>query len=178
MQNAIQVIDPERHSRMIEDLDNICHMANIPKHMIYESAVDSCSLRELDWIRNFRTYQVSNKGLLVVGSQEVPVDKKFMAIAAALVRNFIDARVVTLNGVLGDNAPNPTVLLVPNLFVEATGKGLPAWKIQQLYDYLIGRCVEGRVSVLYVEDLDSLQHYYGQIFRQHLSENYILVKGE
>jgi hypothetical protein len=104
-----------------------------------------------------------------------------MAIAAALLRNFIDARVVPLNTLLSSvdsgKPIDPTVLLIPNLFVRGGGKTVPAWKMQQAYDLLLQRSVSGKLSVVYVESMDGLKEGFGMVFGQHLEGHYEVSAG-
>lgn len=174
------VLDNVRHARLLADLANICETANIPKSMIHQSAKEHCGPVEIDWLVNFNQYKEKGIGLLMTGL--VPMlDTRMMAITAALLRNFIDARMLPLNSVLDDKEKGeldqPTVLVIPNLFLRSFGKSLPAWKVQILYDVLLGRLVANKPTVVYVEDMSALEKEYGQVFVQHLHGHYKLMKG-
>jgi hypothetical protein len=105
-----------------------------------------------------------------------------MAMAAALLRNYIDARVITVQTLLEASEhhheiPDPTVLLIPNLFVRQGGKGIPSWKMSLIYDLLLSRFTAGRVTVAYVEDMNLMAADYGALMAQHLKAGYLISEG-
>lgn len=176
------VLDKERHQRLLMDADSVCETANIPRTMLERSARDFCGAVELDWLINYPARVHDGRNLLLTGEQSPGPEVKMMAIAAALLRNFIDARVVPLNTllqILESNDPfEPTVLLVPNLYVRGGGRTLPAWKMQRAYDLLLQRRVSGRLSVVYVESMAALKSEFGLVFAQHLEDHYDVASGE
>lgn len=172
------MLSPETHARIIADLDHICHTANIPKLMMYKSAKDFCSGKELEWLTRFPVHQRNNQGLVLTGKHNPPPDLKMMSMAAALLRNYVDARVVTVQSIISSIIDNeepadPTVLLIPNLYVR--GQKAPEWKMSLVYDHLLSRFTAGKLTVVYVEDLKSMGQEYGQLFVQHLESNYQLA---
>jgi hypothetical protein len=165
------VLDPVAHARIILDKANICAMAGINPQFLEEGLSTYCTPAEVQWVREFiKSPKTSTYGLLLSGRKP---DTRCQAIAACLVRYYIDARMMSLNELLeryeAHDLPTPTVLLVPNLFVSVSGKGLPGWKIQSLYDVLVRRRSQGRASIVYVEDKDSLALAYGTPFSDLLS---------
>lgn len=168
------VLDPQRHARLLADLENICHVANVPRTFVHQSMTGFCDGQEIDWVVNFRMYRETCAGLLVVARPNP--DTRAMAICGALLRNFIDARVMPLNTVLdhleAHEMPEPTVLIIPNLFVQQLGKALPAWKLQQVYDLLLQRFTANKPTVVCVENLQAMQSAYGQAMYEHLTAHY------
>jgi hypothetical protein len=69
----------------------------------------------------------------------------------------------------------PSILLIPNLFVSSTGKNLPDWKVQSIYDLLLARAVQSKPSVVYVEELGAVGTVYGKPFADHLSGYKVVV---
>jgi len=175
------ILDNQMHSRLLDNLDELCAIANVPKAMLSQSATHYLSPVELDWLRNFRTYQSRNIGLSLTAANERSPDVKMMAMAAALMRNFVDARVLPVNTVLqiaeDGGSLDCTVLLIPNLLIRALGKALPAWKVQMLYDVLLQRFVSNRLTVVYVESMSALETEYGSVFANFLRENFVQSKG-
>lgn len=169
------VLHPERHKRLIADLPAICEVANVPMHMVRCSARPYLSPAQLEWLVNYPTMVEQGTGLLITGKQAHPPETICMAICAALMRNFIDARFISLGTLLADDAPvpDPTVMVVPNLYVVTAGKALPDWKVQHAYDVLVRRRATGRLSVVYVEDMKALEAAYGAVFRGHFSTGYM-----
>lgn len=172
------VLTQEHHARLIADLPNICSIAGVQPKYMHQSMMDYCTKAEVDWVRHFhQNREAGNSGMLLEGVERP--DVRCQAIAAALVRNFIDAQVIPLNTLLElhrtGNTPMPTVLLIPNLFVQSYGKTLPAHQVQAVYDMLLTRSVNSKMSVVYVENLKALGAAYGTPFMDFLS-SFHLVK--
>lgn len=168
------VLDSIKHARLIQDMDHVCLVANVPKKFVNSSMKGWCNATEIDYVVNFNLYRPLYAGLVLHGMTHP--DTKCMAITGALVRNFIDARVIPLNTLLKDMessvVPDPTVLVIPNLYVSQVGKGLPAWKIQAVYDLLLQRFAANKPTVVAVESMAGLAGFYGQTFANHLDGNY------
>jgi hypothetical protein len=100
-------------------------------------------------------------------------DTRCQAIAASLIRNYVDARVIPLNtlveAITQGSVPSPTVLLIPNLYMKATVKNLPAWRVQAVYDLLLLRAARNKPTVVYVESLKGVVETYGQPFHDFLN---------
>ena len=160
------------HARIMANFEQVCSVAGLQAKYMYESMKLYCDTGEVDWVRTFwQTKAQGLPGLVLVGVAKP--DARCQAICAALIRNYIDARVIPLNTVLdmckdGDLV-NPTVLIIPNLFVEFVGKNIPAWKTQILYDLLLHRSVHNKPSVVYVQSIEGLTKSYGQPFSDFLT---------
>lgn len=174
-----EVLDSVKHARLIANMAHIAETANVPQHMIRRSSKPYLSKAEMEWLVHFRAYQEKGQGMVLSGMQSIAPDLKMMAIAAALIRNFIDARVMPIGQVISlmedDEMPSPTVLLIPNLYAQSVGKSLPDWKVQHVYDLLIQRVVAQKPTVAYVENFDLLGSVYGPLFAQHLQQHYKLA---
>jgi hypothetical protein len=172
------VLHDVQHARIVADIDHICEVAGVQKKFLFLSMVDFCTKKEVDWVRKFNQYQQEGVAGLVLEGVAKP-DTKCQAIAAAFIRNFMDARVIPLNTLLDmqeqKSVPHPTVLIIPNLFVVAAINNLSAWKIQAIYDLLLDRSIKGKASVVYVEDLKSLANHYGKPFADFLKESFLKV---
>jgi hypothetical protein len=176
------MLSQEHHGRIIADIDNIARRANIPKSFLNRSAKEFCKGTELEWLKKFPANQRAGNGLVLLGTHEPAPDVKMMAMAAALIRNYVDAKVLTIQTLLDAQqrdleVPDPTVMFVPNLFVRQGGQGLPAWKMQIVYDVLLSRFTNGRLSAVYVEDMAALGSTYGHLLVQHLESNYLVSQG-
>ena len=133
--------------------------------------------KEIAWVKNYRKVREDFSGVIFEGTKNT--EARMSAICGALIRNFIDARFVSLNNLLSKSDfdhEDATVLLVPNLYVLTHGgKPLTAWQIQHVYDLLLSRMTTGKQTLLYVENLESLGNDYGSVFQEHLSNNYQFV---
>lgn len=171
---AKSVLDPVRHKRLLEDLEHMCTIAGTPEKYVRGSMTSVCNAEEIDYVTNFRVYRKLYPGFAIIG-EKVNATEKCMAISGAFIRNYIDSRVVTLipliDAIEAGDAPDPTVLIIPNLYVCSYGKTLPAWKVASVYDLLLSRWTANKPSVVVVEDLEALQVSYGMVFEQHL-KNY------
>jgi hypothetical protein len=175
------VLSKQIHGRIWEDRENICRIANIPVTMLEQSAQGICNATEFEWLKHYPAYKRQGKGLALTGKHTPPPDTKMMHLVAALLRNHIDARVVTLQGVIdamdrGDSL-DATVLFIPNMFQRQGPKGLHPFKMQMVYDLLLSRHAKGKLTVVYVEDLKAFGSEFGMVFQQHLEANYLISAG-
>jgi hypothetical protein len=166
------VLDPERHKRLLEDLEHICSIAHVPQKHVRESMVGYCDSLEIDWVTNFRLYRETYPGLLIEGHKDST--DRCMAIAGALLRNFIDARVVSVNKILEyhetNSIPEPTVLVISNLQINNHGKPFTAWQLAVIYDVLVRRWTANLPTVVAIDNMDSLKQTYGLSFGQFLEK--------
>lgn len=173
------VLDPVAHARIIADVDAVVKRAGIPKAALSQSATDVCCGPELEWLRDYRKNAAAVRGLVLHGQPAAGgpgPERKMIAICAALVRNYVDAQVRSLNAIVdgmeAGERPDCTVLLIPNLFVKQGAKTLPSWQMQKVYDLLLDRLTSSQITCCYVESLDALGAEYGMNFSQHLRDSY------
>jgi len=166
------VLDAVEHSRIIQDFENVCTTAGIQGHFLREPLAQYCGDVEVDWVRKFRKYRAEGlPGLVLAGVKRPEV--RCQAIAAAFVRNYIDARVTPLNTIIdstmdGGHPASPTVLLIPNLYMTVLSGKFPAWRVQVMYDLLLERSIKEKPTVVYVETLEGVAGLYGTPFREFL----------
>ena len=173
------ILDPVEHSRLLADLDGVCATANVQQIYVHQSMAEFCNQTEIKWVADFRENRAKGiGGLLLTGT----LGERYQAIAGALLRNFIDARVVSVNQLVaasnnqGKNSveiPDPTVLVIPNLFVSSHGKAMTSWQIQALYDILLGRLTSNRPTVAYIESVVGLSEAFGVVFAEHLTTHFV-----
>jgi hypothetical protein len=170
----VSVLDQSRHARLIADIDHICAIARVPRLYVETSMKQHCDAAEVEYVVNFRLYRASVGGLVI--SEKKNPDTRIMAICGAFVRNFIDARVYSLTDILeavqDKDVPEPTVMLIPNLYVPS----LPKWKSSLLYDVLLRRLTSNLPTVVAVESMMDLRKDYGETFFQHLTSHYKFSK--
>jgi hypothetical protein len=146
---AIKVLT-DAHRRLVADQQQVCERSGVPWRYIEQSAVVHCQGTELAWLMAFHEH--GRPGLVLVGDRAID---RIMAIAGALVRNFVDARVRTAQQVM-DDPVQATVLLVPNLHTLES-KDLPAWKAEKLYDQLLDRFRQDLPTVVWVHSLQAVK---------------------
>lgn len=175
------VIDPVRHERLLADLDGVLARAHIPKAALFESAAGVCTETELYWLTEYRRNAEIPRGFVLVGQpkpDKPAPEKKMMAICGALLRNYVDAQVLSLNSVLeamDSDPPDCTVLLIPNLYLKQGGKTLPSWQMQRVYDLLLARLTSSQITCCYVESLEGLAADYGANLSSHLRDQYMVL---
>ncbi len=169
------VLDKAVHDRLVADMDRFARDANIQKRWIWTPLAETCGADEIDWVRRFKFHTAEGSaGLCYVGkSPAFDMETRMAAIAGALTRNFIFARLMTLHELMqsvndGD-IPDMSCLLVPNFFVD---KGQPTWRTASLLDVLIARHTAGLQTVLYSADLIAMGKEYGNGLTRHIEHLY------
>ena len=173
-----KLLDQERHARLVDNLSEICEIAGVPADMIDKSMADSgCIPHEIDWVKGFhqRTPEDNKGGLLLVGNWTPDPSTRLMAMAAAFVRNFIDARVVHLFSMKeGQDWPDPTVLIIPDFCRSSAKMGfaMTQWRARELQSMLMDRFTKRRVTVLHVESVKQIEVEHGKSFHDFIAQNW------
>ena len=115
------VLDKEIHSRLVQDIDNIAATAAIQPEWICHPLEDSVTPLTLSWVKGFhRRIHGGCSGLVLKGRRYDFAARNVSAIAGALLRNFVNAQVVTTQNLYSllkrGEAPDPTCLLIPEFF--------------------------------------------------------------
>jgi hypothetical protein len=182
---ATGVLVKEHHDRLVADIDNFAADAGIQAHWLWQHLGETCGEVAVEYVRRFNHHRHGGEiaGLcLVRGSSSLAlVEPHMAAIAAALVRNFVRARVITLGRVLqycaAGDPPEATCLLIPNFFIpKQDGGTIASWQVSALYDLLIQRQALGLQTVVYVSDMSGLEKEYGLAFSSLIKHAYISTK--
>jgi len=179
------VLRKDVHSRLVADIDNVARDASIMRDWIWAPLQPQVGPTELAYVRKFKEHRAKRcGGLCYVGRKPgKAIDDRMSAIAGALVRNFVRARVMTLEQLLSHvedkGMPDFSALMVPNFFIEKSlgGGKVADWKVGQLLDTLTARRQAGLQTILYVSDLESLGTEYGVAFERLIKEHYIIVNA-
>lgn len=170
------VLDKHEHGRLVQEIESVARRAGIPVQMVWTSMKDICSEDELEYVRQLRRKSPEGVyGLVYVGkSQGVhSILDRMSAVAAACVRNYINAQVMNVNDVIRNvqagTMPEPTVLCIPNFYIGAEAD-IPQWRSGALLDMLYSRQQSGLQTFLYVKDMDGLKSDYGESFAEHLNK--------
>lgn len=171
------ILDSYDHGPLIADIERVCEVANVPERYLHQGISRHCGKQEKDWVKQFHTNRSHYAGLLLNGNGNP--EARCFAICGALLRNFIDARVLSLNMLLSAvqqrECPDPTVMIIPNLFIGGAGKSLGAWQIRVAHDLLISRFAVRKPTVLYVDNLDFAAITLGDVFYEFLRTHYKIV---
>lgn len=180
------VLQEEVHSRLVADLDKYALDAGILPHWIYNPLPSSLTIKERDYLVNFRqhvTGQTGVSGLSYVGDvtkTTLSLEDRFSALAGCLVRNFVRARVMTVGTLLehlhSKDVPDVSCLLIPNFFyAEAEGGGLAKWQVSALMDLFSHRHIAGKQTIIYLSDKAALKKEYGLNFGETIRNNFLEV---
>jgi len=179
---ASGVLTKEKHSRLVSNISNVADDANIPTTMIAKPASEFCGEEELNWIRAYKHLEDSeDAGLCYVGNGG-DIGVRMFAVAGAFLRNYIRARVFTLQDVIesykGSKPLEASVLLIPNFFLRTTSGGkIPEWQLGLVLGMLYQRYSYGNKTVIYVEDLEQLGGAYGNPMKEHIERHFKIIKG-
>lgn len=173
------LIDINYHERLVADMHGVLQQAGVPENYIWTSMHKYCDDVEVGYVTDIKKYASQEDpifGMVYVHKiNGAPVNDRMLAIAGACLRQYINAKVMTLQEVLGSlktsDMPSPTVLLIPNFFLSKSDGGrIAEWEVSSLLGLLYKRHQEGKQTVLYVGDWDGMRADYGQVFADHLGE--------
>jgi hypothetical protein len=176
------ILDPQRHERLIKNIHSFSEDAGIPISLIQNSSATYCTEDEITWLRQYKHHAQEHDGLMLLGLGDPSME--MMAMAGALVRNFIRARFITMTTFL-DNDADPDMVEISCLFVanffnhEAKSETISQWKLPMVYDLLIRRAAKGKQTVVHVTDYNKMRVAYGAAIANHLLARYpaVQVKG-
>lgn len=173
-----QIIDPEYHQQLLADLPALTRQAGITEKYVWHSMTKYCSDRELDYVLSIKQEDCP-LGMYYIGQFDTPVIERMMAIAGACLRNYLNAKVMTVYDVLEclkeGTMPSPTVLLIPDFY---DGGSVPEWKKTGLLSMLYKREQQGKKTILYVANEKGLRKEYGQPFMDHIEQKFIEIIEE
>lgn len=178
---ATGVLRKDVHERLVVDLENVARDAMIQEHWVWTPLADAVNPKIVNWVRGYNGHAPETTGLCLIGKTEA-VEDQMSAIAGALLRNFIRARVFTVNQILdrleAKTFVQPTCLLIPNFFLgKASGTTLVNWKVQALMDMLLERHQNNYQTVLHVSDLKELRVEYGAFIEQFIQTHYVMLSA-
>jgi hypothetical protein len=161
-------------------LERFAREANITPDWIWRPLAEVCGADEVEWVRQFHFHTGSRTfGLVYVGwTSDPPVEDRMAAIAGALIRNSVNARVMMVHDLIDAAAkgavPDISCLLIPNFFIgKAQGGDMPSWRVSFLLEVLLQRHAIGVQTVLYSSDLDTMSIEYGAALTRHIKHHYV-----
>ena len=180
---ASGVLEPETHARLVLDIENYARDAGVQPRWIWTALAETVGKAEVEYVRQYKSHGQADgvKGMCCVRKDDhCDPATRMAAIAGALVRNFIRARVMTLGVVLDmlatRDTPDATCLLIPNFFqAKAEGGSIAPWQIGALFDLLLQRSQTGSQTIVYVTDMKALSTEYGVAFADLFTDHYLTV---
>lgn len=174
-----KLLDKVYHERLLSDLTQVVETAGVPAAAVWSRLSEYCTPEEVEWVRSLRS--PADSGLVFTGDGfKVLVSDKMTTITGVCLRNYTDARVITVQDAVrrlkDDSMPTPTVLLIPNFCQEkANGGDMPSWEVTNLMGMLINRMNSGQKTILYVSSMATLQKQYGEAFRSLIEAKYSIA---
>ena len=154
--------------------------------MIYTPLAVAATAREIGWIENYELLKDDGDfaGVAYVGTVKDPdVMTRMMALTGCFLRNYVDAKMMTLQEVIGyirnNEEPEATVLLIPNFYLPSGEEGSVAnWLVSGLYGMLLSRYRDGLQTVVYIQDLERMKKDYGREIAKFMEERYFDIMGD
>jgi len=168
------IIDPARHDRILADLEGICVRTGIHESFILSGMSRWCGEEEIGWVVGLKhALAFGEKTGLAYQGVIQRVSDRMQAIGGACIRNFVEARMVTIEDLVDYNHTDVSVLLIPDFY---TGD-IPTWKRTKLYSMLLGRHMARQATVIYVSNGEKMKLEYGDTLWQHVSEAFHPIRG-
>lgn len=187
--NKSQIYDagclyPEKHQVLVDDLYKYAAQAGLSgnEDFIWKSVepyelseIEKLFLQKLDKIPK----EKGKYGLLYCEQDSEDIAERLMAITGLLVRNFIDARYMTLQDFLGHfkehGGVQSKVLCIPNLYVADAP--LNKWDMNPFYDALLHHMSEAKLIIGYIESLASMRKDYPAAVCNHFENKFLRIGG-
>lgn len=176
------LIDEATHEMLLADLSHWSRQAGIPEGFVFSSLTKYCDKKaELDYVASLMDPDEEVIGMMYLGKVGgASINDRMMAIAGVCLRNYINAKVMTVQDViqsLKDNSmPSPSVLLIPNFFLSTKGgKHVADWQVSSLLGMLYKRQQEGKQTVLYISNQKDMASEYGDSFTQHMHGKFVPI---
>lgn len=180
------LIDEVQHIQLLSDIAGYTRTAGIPEHFVWTSATAYCGDDEIGYIgtikKSLNDRDGQNIGLVYVGDVDgAAINERMMSIAGVCLRNYINAKVMTVQAVLdalrAQTMPtNVSVLLIPNFFSSrADGGRIAEWEVANLLGLLYQRQQDGKHTVLHVSNMKELGKEYGPSFKKHLQSKFVTI---
>lgn len=169
------------HLPLVRDLDRVCEVAGIPRHkqhLVWTPLSESVDDGVRTWFDRYNTPQ--RKGLLLVGDAH-RAHEDMMALAGAFIRNYVDARLLPVQGLtqalMSGSAPEPTVALVPDLHSHR-GAPMADFKIALLGGWLTDVYHRDGTAVVHVSNWKQFKSAFGEDAAGHVRTRYSRIVYE
>lgn len=153
-----------KHERLVLDIDHYADRAGITPTHIWTSAKTSLSEPDVKYLTKcLKLAQEGIPGAVYEGTKDYTEQMALMA--GALIRAFVDARVMTVAQVLeaiddGDH-PEATVLFIPNFFSLHEFSKYDMKKAAALGDLLTHRAMRHEPTVIKVDSINDMFSRFG-----------------
>lgn len=191
------VLQPGVHEELFNDLDKLAATAGLAggKKFIVQSCKPYLDAQELASAAKLKQKLADGKFGVIYGPKVPRVPERFMALTGAFMRNYLNARFMTLQQCIEEHrhhgTVDATVLLIPDFHVPSSPavgghvqkpseiKGAdklttkPQFVVEMVSSMLLDRIATGKFTYLYSEDLSRLGQDYGPYVAKLVGENYL-----
>ena len=175
------LIDEKYHDQLLADIEGVTRQAGIPQEYVWSPLHDYVDDLEFAYIASLKKDDCK-LGMTYMGKFDKPtINERMMAMAGTCLRNYINAKVMTVQDVLQalktDTMPSPTVLLIPNFCMgKKSGGHLADWEKSNLLGLLYRRQQKSQKTIIYVSSLSDMEADLGQPFVDHVRSNFLTIK--
>ena len=165
----------EAHGELIRDVRMYSRLAGIKAMWLWQPLAPHVGPKEVKYAAAYRKLGDRGvSGLLYLGAVN-GVNTRMQAMAGALVRNFVDARIrptsqaITRIGPIEESPPaSCSVLFLPDLCIGAGAQ--PDWFVREVTSLLMEREAAGRQTIAYIRSLEMLKVVYGETLAELLAD--------
>lgn len=169
----------EDHRYLIENLEELCSLVNVPPAFLHKSASTYCTDAELTPLKNYNYYlRDGEPGLLYIGGMANPL-QKFSAMAAMTLRNLNNTKLMHLSqaiqSAVEENIPKHRIVFIPNFATEGSSK-LQNYPSDMFLQFLYTRFSSGLYTVLYASNQEAIDSQHSKTTSQ-LTSTFRTVGG-
>lgn len=155
------VLQPAIHDRLVANIDQIAQRSGLGvanKHLIWTSA--ELKTAEMGWCR--ATVEMARADTpwakphigVCYTKDQLAAERTMLMMAGLLVRNFVDARVMTRMDVIAERKATGTVeataVMIPDFATPEYVETMPAWERSALAEFVHERVRDGLPTCLFV----------------------------
>lgn len=159
------VLDGVRHMHLLADLEYYAERAGVDPHYIWTPAASQLTKEEISYLRRCLVLAKTENVSGLVYTCPGDVTKRFAVMCAALLRAFVDARLMTaqqvVESVKSTGGPEATVLFIPNFYSAMEIGKFDNARVAALGDVLCNRAALGLQTVIHVADVKSVKDKLG-----------------
>lgn len=181
------VLKPDVHDRLVASIDQVAHRAGLGdryKHLIWAPTDPVVSDGELEWakavavLRQTQSVWTQDKLGIAYPSSVPDVMGRMRYLTARLIRNMVDARLLTLSEIIaerrGVGVVEGSAILCPDFLVPEVFKTLSDWDKREMVSFLKDRIKDGAPTMLYCGmDLGVLKTSYPSMYAD-LASSFLL----
>lgn len=178
---ASGVLSPDTHYRLVEDIDGYAARAGIQPADIWTGLAGRVTDLEIDYVRGYRRHVSEGvPGLLYVGQAwQTPVPDRMALLAGAFLRNFVSARLVGCEALVGETFRGEALVDIDVLLIHdlapSGAQGHDA-KRRVLSSIIADRAVARRQTVVSAASRNAIVQQIGEQAAE-IIDGYAKVRG-